>query len=460
MALRARVTLWAIGILFLCGIGAFVAFRPDRILMIGAGLAAHEACSTAFVSKLPVEPAVPEQLRALMGFPANLIHFSTSLKTQTASASFLGLAPRTARFTPGFGCRLEYSANEPFAALSNGKSEPARSLSNNPTHDSALDAAIEQVFAEGPHTPIKNVKAVLVIKDSRVIAERYAPGVGPDTRLPSWSIAKSLTNAVVGVLVRQGRLQVDELVNAPEWMKHGDPRAAITIEQLMRMTSGLDAAENGAPSDPVAQMEFAQPDMATFAAKRPLKAQPGTQWEYTSANTLVLSRLLGARIGGGAAGMHEFVRREIAAPLGISSLILEYDAVGTFVGSSFAYATARDYGRLGQLYLDDGIGPDHRRILPKGWVEWSRRSTLGSSYGAGFWTNDGGSDPARRRIAAGFPADGFYASGVLGQRIYIIPQSSLVIVRLGNSMPPDFGIDDDLNLIAAARAVQRIRETR
>jgi CubicO group peptidase (beta-lactamase class C family) len=227
-------------------------------------------------------------------------------------------------------------------------------------------------------------------------------------------------------------------------------RATVTVEDLLRMRSGIDAHEGGSALDPVARMLFAERDMAAYAAGRPLKDAPGVRWEYSSANTLILARLLGQTVGGGAAGMRAFVERELAQPLGITSLTMEFDGAGTFIGSTFVYATARDYARLGQLYLDDGLAPDGTRILPEGWVAMSRSSTLGAGYGAGFWTNDGGSPEARARISAGFAADGFYASGVFGQRIYIVPSARLVVARFGNSAPPDFGIKDDLALLAAS----------
>ena len=294
------------------------------------------------------------------------------------------------------------------------------------------------------------MKAVAIVKDGRLIAERYAPGIGMETPFMGYSVAKSFTNALLGVLVRQGRLSVEQRVGAPEWSAPGDPRGSVTVEDLLRMRSGIDAEERGSGLDPVARMEFAEADMAGFAARRPQKHPPGQEWEYTSANTLILCRLIGQTIGGGIAGQREFAERELFAPLGMRGVTLEFDGRGTFVGSTFVYATARDYARFGELYRRDGIAPDGRRILPEGWVEWSRRSTLGVAYGAGFFTNDGGGAYAKRRIAGGFPADGFFASGFLGERIYIIPSERLVIVRLGYSAPPDFGIDDDIRLIDAA----------
>jgi CubicO group peptidase (beta-lactamase class C family) len=165
---------------------------------------------------------------------------------------------------------------------------------------------------------------------------------------------------------------------------------------------------------------------------------------------LILDRLLGRSIGGGAAGIRDFAERELFSALHMSDVTMEFDGTGVFVGSSYVYASARDYARFGELFANDGIAPDGRRILPEGWVEWSRRSTLGTPYGAGFWTNDGPSAVAARRVRLGFPADGFFASGVLGQRIYIVPSRHVVVARFGYSRPPDFGIESDLRLHDAA----------
>lgn len=221
------------------------------------------------------------------------------------------------------------------------------------------------------------------------------------------------------------------------------------------MRSGLDMVESESAFSPVAEMEYAQADMASFAARQALKHKPGTEWEYTSADTLILDRLLGDTVGSGAAGMREFAERELFAPLHMADITMEFDGAGVFGGSSYIWASARAYARFGQLYLNDGIAADGRRILPEGWVAWSRRATSGSPYGAGFWTNDGPSRIAARRVSEGFPKDGFFASGDLGQRIYIVPSERLVVARFGYSHPPDFGIEDDLALIdAAIRAVR------
>jgi CubicO group peptidase (beta-lactamase class C family) len=288
---------------------------------------------------------------------------------RSVTASFAGLVHATARFTDGYGCRLECPEDLPSPPPRRVSPRPAEDTFAPPTlvatADPTIGAAMDRVFFEDPKEPTKNVKAVVVVKDNHVIAERYAPGFGIETPLPSYSVAKSFTNAFLGILVRQGRLRVDQPVAAPEWAKPGDPRGQITIEELLQMRSGLDAEETDTGFDPSTQMLFTLSDMAAFAARHGLKAAPGTKWEYTSANTLILDRLLGSAVGGGPVGMREFAERELFAPLHMTGVTMEFDGKGVFVGSSFVYAPARAFARFGQFYLNDGIAPDGHRILPE-----------------------------------------------------------------------------------------------
>jgi CubicO group peptidase (beta-lactamase class C family) len=430
-----------------------VAPRVNSTARVGAGLAAHLACSMHFVGRQG-PAASAETLQVIAGPLSHLIGSRIEGEAHAAEGSFLGMTLARAQFTQGYGCRLEYPGQAPAPS--------ARAASPPPAVDDLAPAtgiviatspeiarALEGVFAERPGEPAKHVKAVVVVLGDHVIAERYAPGVAADTPLLSWSVAKSFTNALAGILVREGRLSTALPLAPPEWQRPGDPRARITVEDLMRMQSGLAALESGSPSDPVARMEFMHADMAGFAASLPARIAPGREFEYTSANTLLLARRLDEIIGGGPAGVREFAERELFAPLHMQGVTLEFDGAGTYIGASFAWAPARSYARFGTLFLHDGVTAEGQRILPPGWVEWSRHSVLGAPYGAGFWTNDGDSRFARLRARAGFPKDGFFASGVLGQRIYIVPSAQVVVARFGASAPPDYGIEDDLPLIAA-----------
>lgn len=460
---RRRVLRIALGVLVALLAAGVLALRPERAARVGAGLAAHLACSMHFVSGQG-PGASAEMLQVLAGPLRHLIGSRIDEEARSASGSFLGVTLARAHFTEGYGCRLEYPGQAPAPApLAPPPPPPADDFAPAAGIVEAPSAALRQalagVFAEHAGSAPKHVKAVVVVLRDQVIAERYADGVGPETPLLSWSVAKSLTNALAGILAREGRLLTALPLAPPEWQRPADPRGGITVEDLMRMQSGLAAPESGSPADAVAQMEFLHADMAGYAASLPLRIAPGKEFEYTSANTLLLARRLGEIIGGGPAGLRAFAERELFAPLHMRGVTLEFDGAGTLIGASFAFAPARSYARFGVLYLHDGVTREGQRILPAGWVEWSRRSALGAPYGAGFWTNDGGSHFARLRVQAGFPADGFFASGVLGQRIYIVPSAQVVVVRFGASAPPDYGIEDDLPLIAAAvREAARAQE--
>jgi CubicO group peptidase (beta-lactamase class C family) len=252
---------------------------------------------------------------------------------------------------------------------------------------------------------------------------------------------------MIGVLARQGRLRLDDPIAAPEWAPD-DPRQAIRISHLLRMTSGLAAEESHTGFDFTTRMLYLAPDMAAYAATAPLRRPPGTVFEYQSPDTLLLSRRIRDLAGGGEADALAFARRELFAPLGMHHAILQTDAAGTPVGSEGLFASARDWARLGQLYLDDGEAGG-RRLLPEGFVAWSATPTLGSPYGAGLWTN--GSDdprPQARLTRSGLPADAFYGSGFLGQRIIVVPSRRLVVTRLAISAQPGGDLAADVRLVS------------
>ena len=453
---------WTGPVLLAVAVVAVFVFRPDRAMRAGAGMAAHNLCSAAFVSGQAPEATYAELVKPLAGPAGALIRYSIDRPHGAVEARMGLFTHARATYTPGYGCRLDDPRNAPAPAprpvpppVVDDGFAPAAAVTPS---DPAIAAAIDRVFAEtAPGSP-KRVKAVVVVKDGRVIAERYAPGIGVDTPLMSYSVAKSFTNALLGVLVRQGRLRMDAGPGAPEWSKPGDPRAAITNADLLRMQSGLDAPETGSGFDPVSTMLYGRtPDMAAFAAAHPRKEPPGKTFEYTSTDTLILDRLIGTTVGGGAKGLRDFAERELFAPAHIGGVTMEFDGAGTFVGSAHLYMPARSFARFGRLLLDDGVANGGSRILPPGWVAWSRTSTLGAPYGAGFWTNDGPSEQAATLVSRGFPKDGFFASGNLGQRIYVAPSARLVVARFGYSTPPRFGIRDDVALIAAAIAATRAR---
>jgi len=294
-----------------------------------------------------------------------------------------------------------------------------------------LDATLDRAFA-GATVELGRTLATVCIHGGRLVRERYGEDKGPDDTFISWSMAKSITHALVGVLVGEKRLDPRAPAPVPEWQADGDPRRAITLEDLLRMCDGLDfeeVYEEDAGRSDVIEMLFrsGRSDVAGFARSRRAARPPGTWWNYSSGTTNIVSQIVGRTLGGGREAMESFMRRSLFDPLGMRSATARFDDAGTFVGSSFVFATARDFARFGLLYLRDGIwGEAQRRILPAGWVDHARRVTPASGgwYGAHWWLALDGSGT-------------FTANGYQGQYIVVVPARDLVLVRLGISTPDE-----------------------
>ncbi len=347
-------------------------------------------------------------------------------------------------FHDGLGCVLRHGSTEPYvlrsdiAALKVSKTPPLLGEIAGPTPvepaDPKLKAALDHAFEEPVSPPFRRTKAVVVVRDDRVIAERYADGVGVDTPLLGFSMTKSVINALMGHPDAQGIVTPSMPAPIPEWRAVSDPRHEIEVEHLMRMTTGLALDETNSGFDPSSQMLYLHDDMAAFAVKAPMIAPPGKRWAYSSPTTELLARIIRDAVGGPEKTL-AFAWRELFNPLGMRSVTLEFDGAGTLQGSSYMLASARDWARFGLLYLNDGV-IGGRRILQDDWVDFSASATLDTDYGAGFWTNRSENERAKGRVRLGIPRDAFFASGDLGQRIVIIPSQHLVIVRLGDSVDP------------------------
>jgi CubicO group peptidase (beta-lactamase class C family) len=242
-------------------------------------------------------------------------------------------------------------------------------------------------------------------------------------------MAKSITHALAGLLVKDGRLDVRAPARAPEWSGPGDPRAKITLDHLLRMSSGLAFREiyrEGEGSD-VIEMLFGRgaQDMAAFAASFPLEHDPGRFFSYSSGTTNIISRALRQALSADGPGFEAFMRRRLFDPLGMRTASPKFDAAGTFVGSSFCYASAEDFARFGLLYLRDGVW-EGERLLPEGWVEYARTPTFRQAdcpdgpYGAHWWLETAG-------------PGSFSANGFEGQFIVLAPDLDLILVRLGRT---------------------------
>jgi CubicO group peptidase (beta-lactamase class C family) len=312
---------------------------------------------------------------------------------------------------------------------------------------------VEELFVEANPKKKLYTRAVLVVYDGRIIAERYAEGITKDTRLLSWSIAKSVTNAMIGILTKQGKINIKAPAAVPEWQNAGDARRVITPDQLLRMSSGLKWVEayTERPVSDVNIMLLLQSDMAAFAASQPPAVKPDSLWRYSSGTTNILSRLISDTIGNQKTYWN-FPRRQLFNKIGMRSAIWDTDASGTFVGSSYIYATARDYARFGLLYLNDGVWQGER-ILPAGWVAYSSTPTPAApkrEYGAHFWLNKGSDSKNISRLYPQLPADAFFARGYQGQIIAIIPSRKLVVVRLGMTYDDKWGLEPFIKSVLKA----------
>ena len=289
-----------------------------------------------------------------------------------------------------------------------------------------LAQQLDLLFSE-PSQDRGRTVGLVVIQRGLLVAERYGVEGGHDTPLCSWSMAKSITHALAGLLVREGRLDVRAPAAVPEWQAEDDPRRAITADQLLRMCDGLEFVEDyvdqGASHVIDMLFQSGKSDVAGYAAARPLAHPPGHHWNYSSGNSNIVSRILGGIVGGGEAGMRAFMTRQLFGRIGMTSADPRFDEAGTFIGSSFVFATARDFARFGLLYLRDGVWEDER-VLPPGWVDHGRTLSEPSfdQYGAHWWLASDGSGI-------------FHASGYNGQYIVIDPSRDLVLVRLGASSP-------------------------
>lgn len=309
------------------------------------------------------------------------------------------------------------------------RSEPVDAVAH--ALDGLLDDVTEDTSRYG------TTYAVAVVHRGRLIAERYGgqlehwdrphEPVGPGTRLLSWSMAKSMLHAVVGMLVGEGRLALDDPAPVPEWADPADPRHAITLEHLLTMRDGLAYREDydDAGASDVIEMLFGsgQADMAHFAADRPLAGPPGTLFNYSSGTSNVVSGIVARELGPGDP-YRRFLHDRLFGPLGMRSADPRFDDVGTFTASSSVYATALDYLRFGLLYLRDGVW-EGERLLPVGWVDHARRIRSYDEaedrwYGAHWWS-------------VGDDLGTFWASGYDGQSLMLCPPLDLLVLRMGRS---------------------------
>jgi len=411
------------------------------------GWVAKSSCSAVFVSHR--DPATLKG-QDYWRFMFRHIDFHVNYADSSVTASIAGLARRTAVYRQGLGATLlsGTTAHELRQQPITLAAPPRLSQDMIPWPQGDLHAdtilpdvdtaklrlGVDAAFYDTTYHDSTGTRALIVLYKGRIVAERYAAGFNAQMPLLGWSMTKSITNALLGVLVRQGRLDIHAPVPVAAWQN--DDRRKITYVNLMQMTSGLRFHWVPIAPGDLTNMLFKEKDMATFVEGLPLKHPPGTVFHYSDGNAILLSKLIRDKLGDSV--YYRFPYEQLFDKIGMWHTTLEPDAGGTFVGCSYCYATARDWARFGLLYLRDGVW-NGERLLPEGWVRWSgtasgihNMESREGEYGALWWVNaTGRPDSPGWRFMPDVPADCFSAMGLDGQNIFVIPSKDLVVVRLG-----------------------------
>ena len=410
--------------------------RLRAALAIAAGYKAKVLCTGVFGSGRTMDPQRDDQIFADAYWLLRLVRARIDVETRTVTASVLGIVSRTAVHRDGRGATLLQGQTAPALlerspAVFNGTSDDGwLEVFGSP----ALRRVVDAAFEEPDPARLRRTQAVVVVQDGRVVAERYASGIRADMPLPGWSMTKSVLSALIGTLVSEGHLTIGQRELLPRW-RSPDPRSAITLEDLLRMRSGLRFSEAYAnPWSDVVQMLYNCGDTAAYAASHPLAAPPGQIWQYATGTTNILSFI--ARRVVGDERYWTWPTRVLFERAGMRSAVLEPDASGTFVCSSYMLATARDWARYGQLWLNRGRHENHE-VLSDDWVRFSTTPTPQAPdgrYGAHWWLRlnpeIGGDSSDARTISS----DTYYGVGHEGQTLTIMPSKRAVVVRLGASI--------------------------
>ncbi len=416
-----------------------------------SGYNAKQMCTCVFVSGRDSKDIDTSDLGELpLSIATNKVDYGDSSVTSTV----WGMAAKKAVYRSGIGCTLINDISEK-QLRSQSFSIPVSSVQNAdsiawPNGDKIADtfplainknklqAAVDNAFTEPNLGKKQRTRALIILYDGQLVAEKYAPRFNKDTKMYGWSMAKSFTAALVGTLVQSGKLNVDEPAPVPEWNAPNDPRHAITIKNLLQQTSGLNFKEDYTKASDVTNMLYKKDDMAAYAASHSLAYKPGTVFNYSSGNSNILSRIIRQSVNEDSYASFPF--RALFYKIGMYHTSLEPDASGTYVGSSYINATARDYARFGLLYYNDGIW-NGERILPVDWVKETQASPSENSYknyGYQFWLNGFDEKHPSQKAYPDVPDDMFYCDGYAYQGIYIIPSKKLVVVRLGLTLDHSF----------------------
>jgi CubicO group peptidase (beta-lactamase class C family) len=294
-----------------------------------------------------------------------------------------------------------------------------------------LNKIVASAFEEPGPDKLRRTRSIVIVYDGQIIVEKYTDGFDENSKLTGWSMSKSITNALIGILVKKGTLDINQPAPVDSW--EDDERKNITLNNLLHASSGLKWVEQyGGPSD-ATNMLFKEKDMGLFAAEHQIEFNPEEKFVYSSGTSNLLSWIIRKSVG--EDDYYRFPYEQLFYKIGMQQTTMEPDAGGTFVCSSYTFGTARDWARFGLLYLNDGWF-NGEQILPEGWVKYTRTPAPAAplaEYGAQFWLNAGAKDNPSHRIFPDVPTDLYWADGFEGQNVFVLPSKKLVVVKLSLS---------------------------
>ncbi len=439
---KTRVTVVFTWILILTSV--YVIYFMVNMFPVIAGYGAKNLCSCVYIQGRSEADVIQQELGTIMGKVGT---FEVNREDSSATGKVWFFISKKAIFRKGLGCTLVNGLEEDELRAQNfvGKTDLAINQDTIAWPDgnmisTSMPTGVDQItlqkivvdaFVDSNPKTATNTRAVVVLYDGFIVAEKYANGYNASTPLMGWSMTKSITNALMGIVVGEGRMTLDDAALLDVWKN--DDRIKIKLTDLMHASSGLDWGEiYSRPSD-ATEMLFRSKDAGRFAFLKKRAHAPNEKFYYSSGSTNILSWIIRERLGD--ARYHRLPYEKLFNKIGMNSAVIEPDAAGTFVGSSFSYATARDWARFGLLYLNDGVW-NGERILPEGWVKYTSTPAPAApigEYGAQWWLNAGAKENPSNRKYPDVPPDSFQAEGFEGQFVFVIPSKKLVVVRLGLS---------------------------
>lgn len=435
-------------ILLLILVIAVTGFAWPRLPIITA-FAAKGMCSSIFLANKDSAEVMAQDLSF---FPISLAKTKIDHEERSVTATVLGIAKRKAVYREGLGAVIVLDTPEEelrsmsFHIPDPGYSQdtipwPKGDLAGQQLPDGVdyarLNELLDTCLDREGEEPFKKTLSIAVVYDNRLIAERYLGDYDYHTRFHGWSMTKSITGAMAGILSDRGKLSVDDPAGIKAW--ENDDRKNITVKNVIRMSTGLDWYENYFTISEATVMLMQSEDMLEYVTSAGLEYEPGTYWNYSSGDANLLSGIIRNTLDNDDV-YHAFPYRELFHRIGMLNTTMETDATGLFVASSYSYGTTRDWARFGLLFLNNGIF-DGDTILSKEWVDFMKTEVPASEgkYAGTFWLDE----PVDERSLKDVPEDVFFADGFLGQRIYIIPSKKLVVVRMGYSLS-NFNLNDFL----------------